>query len=53
MVSVLRAARKVVAYDPDWQVWGIGEGRNLGLVFVNSDDIQSYALGTLIRLGVV
>jgi hypothetical protein len=47
-VAVLRAAHKVVASDPNWQEWEIGGGRNVGLVFVNMDNIESYALGRLI-----
>jgi hypothetical protein len=54
-VGVLRAAHKVVARDPDWQAWVIGEGRghNVGLCFFNYDNVTSYALGRLIRMDVV
>jgi hypothetical protein len=46
-VSVLRAARKVIAGDRDWIAWRIaGQGR--GWLFVNLGNLQSYALGRMI-----
>jgi hypothetical protein len=47
-VSVLRAAHKIIARDPDWQERKIGDVGNLGLCFVNMDNVESYALGRLI-----
>jgi hypothetical protein len=52
-VSILRAAHRVVARDPDWQAWAIGDGRNIGLCFFNMDNVESYALGWLIRMEVI
>jgi hypothetical protein len=46
-VSVLRAAQKVVAPDPDWRAWRI-EGQGRGWVFVNLANVQSYTLGRII-----
>jgi hypothetical protein len=46
-VSVLRAAHKIVAPDPDWTAWRI-EGQGRGWVFLNLANVQSYALGRLI-----
>jgi hypothetical protein len=46
-VSVLRAAHKVVAPDPDWTAWQI-ECKRRGWVFFNHASVQSYALGRMI-----
>jgi hypothetical protein len=46
-VSVLRAAHRVVAGDPDWTAWRI-EGQGRGWLFVNLGNLQSYALGRMI-----
>jgi hypothetical protein len=46
-VSVLRAAWKVVAPDPNWTAWII-EGQGSGLVFLNQDSIRSTAAARLI-----
>ena len=46
-VSVLRAAHKVVALDPDWTEWRI-EYQCKGWVFLNHANVQSYALARLI-----
>jgi hypothetical protein len=43
-VSVLRAAHSVIAADPNWRE--MGRGGQCG-VFVNLDNLQSYALGKL------
>jgi hypothetical protein len=46
-VSVLRAAHKIVAADPDWTAWRI-EGLGRGWVFFNHANVQSYALARMI-----
>ena len=46
-VSVLRAAQKVVAADPDWIACRI-EGPGRGWVFLNLANVQSYTLGRII-----
>lgn len=46
-VSVLRAAQKVVAADPDWIACRI-EGQGRGWVFLNLANVQSYTLGRII-----
>ena len=45
-VSVIRAAHKVVAKDPDWTIWR-GETQGGALVFVNQASLQSHCLGWL------
>jgi hypothetical protein len=47
LVSVLRAAHKIAAADPDWTAWRI-EGQGRGWVFLNHANVQSYALARLI-----
>jgi hypothetical protein len=44
-VSVLRAARKIVASDPDWCSWR----REWGSIFFNHANLQSYALFEILR----
>jgi hypothetical protein len=44
-VSVLRAARKIVASDPDWCSWR----REWGSIFFNHASLQSYALFEILR----
>jgi hypothetical protein len=44
-VSVLRAARKIVASDPDWRSWRTDRGS----IFFNHGNLQSYALFDIIR----
>lgn len=46
-VSVIRAARRVVDSDPDWEMWR-GEGQGGALVFSNEASLQSHCLGILI-----
>jgi hypothetical protein len=46
-VSVLRAAHKVVAADPDWVAKRMGH-QGGGWVFFNHANVQSYALSGLI-----
>jgi hypothetical protein len=49
-VSVLRAAQKVVANDPDWTAWR-GEGQGRTWVFPNRANVQSYALARMMVEG--
>ena len=49
-VSVLRAAHKVIAADPDWQAARI-EGQGRGWVFFNHANVQSLALSRMIADG--
>jgi hypothetical protein len=46
-ISVLRAANKITAEDPDWAVFD-GEGQGRGYVFFNQASVQSYALARII-----
>src|SRR5215469_232136 len=52
-VAVFRAAHKVVARDANWREQTIGEGRNVGLVFMNMDSVESFALGRAISMDVI
>ena len=46
-VSVLRAAQKVIASDPDWEAWR-SERHGRQRIFVNRANVESYAQGRLI-----
>lgn len=46
-VATLRAARRIIARDPDWTAWRI-EGQGRGWVFLNHANVRSYALARLI-----
>lgn len=46
-VSVLRAAHKIVAHDPNWTAWRIN-GQGKGWVFANHANLSSYALARVI-----
>ena len=48
LVSVLRAARKVIAADPDWTAWQT-ERQGGGLVFCNRANLHGYAMARLIE----
>jgi hypothetical protein len=45
-VAVLRAAKNVIASDPDWQEW-VAWGQGGNRVYVNCANLQSYTLGCL------
>ena len=49
-VSVLRAARRIVDTDPNWEMFAAWSARGRLRVFFNADDLKSYVLARLMAI---